>query len=735
MKKFKRLLKSVTALLLTIALLLPMIACGNDPDVPKDKDNDQREEHNVTINQQNPGQYWDDVPGDGTNTGDPKAWNKEETPNINITVIGGDKELPEKEQELGELADENAEIYSMVFSAVQVDLKNAGFEVSAGVAQSEYEDGYSALGLYYVDRDVNLFSSNQIMSCGFVEIVDDEDDYYDAFRSNELIYVIDTDTIEGQTSQEDDLFYVYSYNYENIHSYHFIYQNKYITYYQESEMRVKYTVQDNVKENYDLLLGSLYNYDTDRYVYDDSIFDEYQTHSGMSLFSEEDYTALELLMKEQVAAQEQAGYYVEELTIVYISPEAIQTYLLSDEEETFFGYSVSALTESFGLGTALTYTANGFEASSVLKYTEQNYNWKSFLIKCGIGCGIILVGAVLTPITGGVSFGCALLTISKVTVTFALTSALGTLATETASGLLQGKTIEEALKSATCKGLTSFANGFMIGAAIASVGVVSGIIKPVACFAAGTPVLVGYVNGTAQYQTVENINVGDYVYSYNEESGSIEQNIVSEVFVHEVNELVELTINDSVIPTTANHPFYSADRCGWVEAGNLCVGEKVLSANGEAIVAYKNVIEIGPVNVYNFTVDNAHTYFVGEASVCVHNQCNTLGSKRNKAVSDAWKQEVQNVKNGTSKYNWSPSEVAELLKKGKISGYEGHHIVPVNELIGTAKEALISSADDIVFLSVEQHVAVHAVGDTLEATLPVLKTIVPWIAERLALLL
>jgi len=715
----KQFLKSAIALILCLATILPLASCGKTG-------------HDVSISKDNPGQYWNDIPDAGSNTGDSSVWDKTGEPNINITVIGGDVELPEKEKTLEELAEDNADMYSMVLTAVQADLTLAGFSVAAGVAQSENETGYSAVGLYYVDHQVDLFSSPLISSCGFVEIVSNEDDYQDAFREDALIYVTDADVLENDEQQE--LFYVYSYNYDNIGSYHFIYHNKYVTYYQETEMRVKYSAQENLKENYDLSLGSIYNYDTKSYVYDESIFGEYSTHSGETLFSNADYEQLELLLKKQVEDQEKAGYIVNEFNIVYISPEAIQTYLLSDEEDTFFGYSVSALTETFGLGTALSFTENGFEPSKIIEPTDENYNWKSFLIKCGIGCGIILVGAILTPITGGAAFGCALLTISKFAVTFALTSGLGTLAIETVSGLISGKSLVDSLEDATYKGLDSFANGFMIGAAIGSIGVVSGIIKPTACFVAGTPILIDCTNGNYSFKAIENIGVGDYVLSYNENTGLTEKKRVSEIYVNEVDQIVEISFGEIALHSTLNHPFYSKDRDGWVKACDLVIGEKVLSALGEVTVSGKKNLSCDSTKVYNFTVEGNHTYFVGQFCACVHNECTTLQSKRNKAVTDAWKQEKQNVLNGTSKYNWSPAEKAQLLKTGKVKGYAGHHIKPVNELVGTAKESLISSADDIVFLSDKAHKYVHAVGDSFEATIPRVLEIVPWIAERLPLL-
>lgn len=98
---------------------------------------------------------------------------------------------------------------------------------------------------------------------------------------------------------------------------------------------------------------------------------------------------------------------------------------------------------------------------------------------------------------------------------------------------------------------------------------------------------------------------------------------------------------------------------------------------------------------------------------------------------DAWKREAEAVKNGVSKYNWTSAEKTQLLKFGKIRGYEGHHIKTVKELAGTAKEYLISSADDIVFLTKQNHAYVHPGGFKNPTDINRLVELLPWVVERL----
>ena len=90
------------------------------------------------------------------------------------------------------------------------------------------------------------------------------------------------------------------------------------------------------------------------------------------------------------------------------------------------------------------------------------------------------MGAVLTPITGGASFGCALVAISKVAIGFALADGLGTMAIETAKNMMNGMTMVDALKGASGKGLDHFVNSFILGAAMGGFSsVASSLINPI----------------------------------------------------------------------------------------------------------------------------------------------------------------------------------------------------------------------------------------------------------------
>ena len=137
-----------------------------------------------------------------------------------------------------------------------------------------------------------------------------------------------------------------------------------------------------------------------------------------------------------------------------------------------------------------------------------------------------------------------------------------------------------------------------------------------ACFVAGTMILTA-----AGLVAIENIKAGDVVISTNPDTLETAEKTVLETYVRQVDKLVYLTINGEEIVTTDNHPFYVQGR-GFIDAGNLLVGDKLISVNGEDLLIEDYRIELTeePVSVYNFQVEDYHTYFVGECCVWVHNK-------------------------------------------------------------------------------------------------------------------
>ncbi|RHX84748.1 TIGR04388 family protein [Leptospira stimsonii] len=134
------------------------------------------------------------------------------------------------------------------------------------------------------------------------------------------------------------------------------------------------------------------------------------------------------------------------------------------------------------------------------------------------------------------------------------------------------------------------------------------------CFVAGT--LVHTKRGLVPIETIQ---VGDEVLSYNESGETTEYNRVLKTYIREAESIYRLTYeNGRVIETTASHPFQIANK-GWVEVKDLKVGDRSILSNDETLGITSITIEGRQETVYNLKVENAHTYYVTEDAILVHN--------------------------------------------------------------------------------------------------------------------
>ncbi|MCZ8286045.1 MAG: polymorphic toxin-type HINT domain-containing protein, partial [Bacteroidia bacterium] len=185
----------------------------------------------------------------------------------------------------------------------------------------------------------------------------------------------------------------------------------------------------------------------------------------------------------------------------------------------------------------------------------------------------------------------------------------------TASG---GQKVDDIIDFATdVHNSENFAGGIMLGRSISMygrIGIDPKILKPKpwGCFTKGTKIWAdsGLVN-------IEDIKAGDIVFAYNVKNKRVVTRKVAKSYIRVVNQLVKLEYGNEVIFTTSEHPFYVGNT--WIEASKLQVGD-LLFLHDKSVLPIKQISIIDTVvNVYNFTVEDEHNYYVGESKVLVHN--------------------------------------------------------------------------------------------------------------------
>lgn len=239
-------------------------------------------------------------------------------------------------------------------------------------------------------------------------------------------------------------------------------------------------------------------------------------------------------------------------------------------------------------------------------------NWA----KIAIGVTIIVAAAAVTIATGGAAAGTVAAAVHCAAhgafVGAVTQGAIGAV-TGAASGAISHRLSTGSWEGAGQAAIDGAATGFMEGTIS---GAISGAATSSYCFVAGTTVLTS--TGSI---AIENICQGDYVWAWDEATGDIALKPVVQLFVNQATELVHVTVNGEEIICTNEHPFYSPVK-GWTDACKLRAGDILVTVNGEYVVVEKIQHEIleSPISVYNFEVEDYHTYYVGN-SVLVHNRC------------------------------------------------------------------------------------------------------------------
>jgi hypothetical protein len=141
----------------------------------------------------------------------------------------------------------------------------------------------------------------------------------------------------------------------------------------------------------------------------------------------------------------------------------------------------------------------------------------------------------------------------------------------------------------------------------------NGKFHPRTCFTKGT--LVHTINGL---KAIEEVKIGDVVLSWDEKTKTNSYKKVLNTFVRNTDQIYNLTIGEEKLETTWNHPFYVKDK-GWVQAKDLKRGETMISPKGSMLTLKDITIEERDETVYNFEVEDNHTYYVGKDGVLVHN--------------------------------------------------------------------------------------------------------------------
>ncbi len=254
-------------------------------------------------------------------------------------------------------------------------------------------DGNTVYGIAYTDYTNCYTNEDESLCCfdaGFIpfdgEISASQEDY----DSGLTIYNLDF--------ADDKTSFIWTYGSEPIRQ-HCVVYNQYLVYGIDNTGKVFYEASQYVPGVCDENIGSLYSYDEAKYLFDVDV-GFYMTISGVSLFNQLNFEEFEKEINRVLLTQNTNFSKVDIISCANLSQQAIISYLLSLQEETFLGYKVEELVAA----------ANSLDPMECYRITENGLvtirldegTKASDLTKWLVGTGCAILTAV--AIVGSVVF-------------------------------------------------------------------------------------------------------------------------------------------------------------------------------------------------------------------------------------------------------------------------------------------------------------------------------------------
>ena len=152
---------------------------------------------------------------------------------------------------------------------------------------------------------------------------------------------------------------------------------------------------------------------------------------------------------------------------------------------------------------------------------------------------------------------------------------------------------------------------------------------------------------------IEEVKIGEYVLSRNEESGETSYKKVTDTLIRSTYNICTIELENGKIKSTTGHLFMVQDKW-WKAAAELKAGDILETADEQCqIVKSITVEEKGyPVTTYNLSVEDNHTFFVNNEGILTHNMAGfktcEFSQVRKKLVN-----EYAEIVNSNKVWNWA----------------------------------------------------------------------------------
>ena len=271
-------------------------------------------------------------------------------------------------------------------------------------AMIELPDGSEIYGIGYTDYNTYLESDDGTgcFPAGFISLIGES--------SIPSVYASEGLEIQNTDFEDEKCKFVYAYDCYDFME-HCVVWGQYLKYGVKAGV-ITYECTEFAKAKCDEDIGALYSYDDDKYLYDPNV-GEYVRVTGTSLSESIDYDELQAKVDEIIENQDKYFSEVDIESSAYIAQEAINSYLLSMQEEKFLGYDVKELikiSSELDPMECIQLTPDGIICIDASETLPENNPTEFTKWMTGICCGLVVVGCIaldifvpaLAPLSGAI---------------------------------------------------------------------------------------------------------------------------------------------------------------------------------------------------------------------------------------------------------------------------------------------------------------------------------------------
>ena len=264
--------------------------------------------------------------------------------------------------------------YSLIYDTFSAAITLDDFTEIRGIGFTDYSAYYEA-----EDGSVGYFPAGFIADYGFVipegenekGLVIENLDFFD--ESHQFVFAFETEPFM-EHCVKDGLYLKYGVN---------------------DHGAITYETSVYERGICDEQLGALYSYDTGKFVFDPDM-GNYIPVNGFTLFNQIDFAAVEARMNQIIENQDINFSHQEIVSSVHIAQEAVVSYLLSMQEETFLDYRVTDLVQAaseLDPMECIRITPEGFVIIDIIDETPETADeLTKWLV--GAGCLILVAGSI-----------------------------------------------------------------------------------------------------------------------------------------------------------------------------------------------------------------------------------------------------------------------------------------------------------------------------------------------------